>query len=218
MRLAFACYSILGLLAGCESRQPTARVQDRPTVPRLLEPVAKSGRRPLDTLDVSRPPEVGTAPTDTVLKIGTRRYQLHLTAQTDSSQQLEASDPAPAVADSAAEAAAPLSKYSDVKYTIALRDSAGQLQFERTFNKPAFYRAMSKELVLESMAIRPQVLGYNAPRGLLLFRQVFAVDGTDWMEDALLALNLKGEVQQLKSNNAYGSGGSDCRMQQSADG
>jgi hypothetical protein len=155
-----------------------------------------------------------------MFRIGGRRYFLHLRAQPDSSQQLRpALTVAPAV-DSAGQSmrqAGDAAHFYNVRYTITLADSARQL-FKRVFTKADFYASVSKELAVESEPFAPEFQGFNAPRQLLLFRQLFAVDGTDWAGDAFVALDLTGRVRYLTKSNVYGGGGADCRIQQSPNG
>jgi hypothetical protein len=189
-----------------------------PIVPPVVAPVRVA---PPDTLDVSSlyyRSTYGKAVKDTLLNIGGRHYRLQLQARIDRSQQLKAGitlTPADSTAGEQAGNGGPL---YNARYTITLLDSVGHQQFRTTFTKPSFYPVMGKELVQESIAISPEFIGYNAPRQLLLFRQEFGVDGTDWMADAFLALDLNGKLQQLKADNDYGGGGADCRIQQSSDG
>jgi hypothetical protein len=214
------------LLAGCNSHPAATVVKEEPVV---LAPIAPPLVAPVpvalpDTVDVSSldyRSTYGKAVTDTLVKIGGHHYRLQLKAWPDSSQQLKMVAASAAITDSTTavdEQAGDAGPFYNVRYTITLLDSVGHQRFRRTFTKPSFYPVMGKELVLQSIAISPEFIGYNAPRQLLLFRQEFGVDGTDWMADAYLALDLNGKLQQLKADNDYGGGGADCRIQQSPDG
>jgi len=219
---------MLALLAGCETRQPVATMPE--AAPVAVPPVPAVSIRPAtrllrDTVDVSGleyDDAANAALLDTLLRLGTRHYRLRLQAQADSSQELRLPS---ATVDSMMVGAKPngdfiygVKHHYNVRYTIALLDSAGRQQFRRTFTKPDFYQLAGRELVSESEPIRPALIGYNAPRQWLLLRQEFGVDGTDWGGEAFLALDLKGRMQRLTASNAYGGGGSDCRIQQSPDG
>jgi hypothetical protein len=210
---------LAGLLSGCDSH-PAATTAAPPTT---LKKAQKPALPPADTADVSKfeyAAQWGAARTDTMFRVGGRRYFLHLRAQPDSSQQLQ---PALAVAPAVDSAGQPMRQAGDaahfynVRYTITLADSARQL-FRRVFTKADFYGAVSKELAVESEPFAPEFQGFNAPRQLLLFRQLFAVDGTDWAGDAFVALDLTGRVRHLTKSNVYGGGGADCRIQQSPNG
>jgi hypothetical protein len=226
----FTGYLFLALLGTCNShpaataltslKQPGALVAVSEA--RGLPPVA---RPPADTLDVSNleyAADDGKTQIDTLLSLGSRHYHLQLQAKADSSQELRLSG---AAADSVlvgtkanGEPLFETKRFYNVRYTIILRDSAGRLQFQRTFTKPEFYGLVGRELVLASEPVRPAFVGFNAPRQWLLFRQQFGVDGTDWGGEAFVALDLKGRTQRLTFSNMYGGGGSDCRIQQSPDG
>jgi hypothetical protein len=212
------------LLISCNSHPPATVVQEKPAVPPPTAPpvVAPVPAVALpDTVDVSSlyyHTTYGKTAADTLLKIGEHHYRLQLQARPDSSQQLKMAAATPDSTTAAGEQADDAGPFYNVRYTITLLDSVGHRQFRTTFTKPSFYPVIGKELVLQSIAIRPEFIGYNGPRQLLLFRQEFGVDGTDWMADAFLAIDLKGKLQQLKADNDYGGGGADCRIQQSPDG
>lgn len=230
MRLVLWIASLAPLvLTTCETRQPIATVPPPPVAavppaapPALPRPAAQP---PHDTLDVSSPEyaDAFDKPVlDTLLSLGPRHYRLRLQAVADSSQELQL--PAGPV-DSMVVGAKPsgdllygVKHHYNVLYTITLLDSARQRQFRRIFTKPDFYQVVGHELVLTSEPLRPALVGYNAPRRWLLLRQEFGVEGTDWGGEVFLALDLKGRIQRLTPSNAYGGGGSDCRIQQSPDG
>jgi hypothetical protein len=215
-----------GLLLSCNSHPAATVVKQEPVavVPAAPPVVVPAPVVAPDTADVSSlyyRSTYGKAVKDTLLKIGGHHYRLQLQAQPDKSQPLKMVAASAAVTDSmtaAGEQAGDGGPFYNVRYTITLLDSVGHQQFRRTFTKPSFYPVMGKELVLQSIAISPEFIGYNAPRQWLLFRQEFGVDGTDWIADAFLALDLQGKLQQVKADNDFGGGGADCRIQQSPDG
>jgi hypothetical protein len=227
------CCLFIALLSTCDSR-PAATVLTSLGQPghsvglvaaaaaKTLPPVARPSADTLDVSNLEYTDAEGKAKLDTLLSLGPRHYRLQLQAKADSNQELRLSSvPADSVMVGTKANGEPIlevKRFYNVRYTITLRDSAGRLQFQRTFTKPEFYPLVGRELVLASEPVRPAFVGFNAPRQWLLFRQQFGVDGTDWGGEAFVALDLKGRTQRLTFSNAYGGGGSDCRIQQSPDG
>lgn len=223
------------LLVGCEQRP--AATEAAPAAPASV--AARAVMRalphhPADTLDVSQryyAGDYGPTPTDTLVRLAGRTYRLLLQAQTDSTRplgsltyrSLGAASPVTDSlmangADSSAAAVGAERRFFDAHYRITLLDSTGHRQFQYAFTKRSLYSLLGSELGMRAIAATPEYLGYNAPRGLLLFRLQCIADETDWGSEVLLALGRDGRVRQRQITNAYGGSGADCRIQQSPDG
>lgn len=97
----------------------------------------------------------------------------------------------------------------DGRFTFTLRDAAGQQVFQRQLRKADFAKVGTSDIVVESAVTTPAFLGYSAALGALVFTVDFAVPDSDDGFQAVLLLNLKGQVVRLSQGRGLG-GGPDC--------
>ena len=142
---------------------------------------------------------------DTLLRIGGRPLYLQLQARLDTTQQLLATTGRDT-------AAAGYQGY----FTFVVRDSLHQLVAKRVLTKQVFYKAVGQELAISSGVSLPVLLGYSAPMKALVFTLNFAAPETDWICNAVLLLDLQGQVRRL--NQGYSVGGPEVSVELAHDG
>lgn len=205
--------SLLNLgLFSCSQSPPATETATAPTVPpdSTAQPLVPPHAQPVDTTDWMAYRSFTAGPADTTLLINGQRYRLHLAAEPDSSQPLLALWKHATRTDT--------SRGVDVRYHIALRDADGKVVLDKQFRKPAFYAAASKDVVIEGVPWRPQLLAYAPSWQALVFAFDFMIEGSDVGEQCVLVLGLNGQVQELSNSNTYGGGGADCMPRFSPNG
>ncbi|GAA4355568.1 hypothetical protein GCM10023185_18510 [Hymenobacter saemangeumensis] len=90
------------------------------------------------------------------------------------------------------------------RFTFTLLDSTGGQVFRRVLQKQAFYKVGNKDVVIESEAFAPELLGYSAAFGALVFNLPFMVPDSDVGGNVLLLLDLKGQVLRICKGEAVG--------------
>ncbi|QNH63802.1 hypothetical protein [Hymenobacter sediminicola] len=191
-------------LASCNQSAPGSERATAPPVAAdtTARPLAPAPALAPDTINWMAPQRDPAGPADTTLLIDGRRYRLLLTAEPDSSRPLLALWKHGTRTDT--------SRGIDAHYRIVLRDAAGKLVLDKQLRKPAFYAAASKDVVIEGVPRRPQLLAYAPAWQALVFAFDFWLEGSDVGEQCVLMLGLNGQVLELSNSNTYGGGGSDC--------
>lgn len=137
--------------------------------------------------------------TDTLLILNGKPYQLRMQSELDSTQHLTTMVKAdPGHSDTI--------RGYEGRFTFTLRDSLNRTVFRRQLHKADFYKRIGAEVVVQSGADAPAFLGYSAPFEALVFTLGFAVPDTDWGSEAVLLLDLKGQVIRMANGNNYGGG------------
>ncbi len=198
---------LLVFVMGCEQRMNTTRANPsvRASVsvaspPPLAQspaptPVARPAAKP-------RPAPPGWAPpasTDTLLVLNGQPYHLRLQAETDSARRLTATYEA---TPGRVERVHGFEGY----YTVTLRDAQGGQVFRRQLRKAAFFKRVGADIVTESEAYVPELLGYSHPLGALAFTLDFMVPDSDVGAQVVLLLDLAGNVLRLSDGRGPGSG------------
>lgn len=219
-----ACFLLAGLLAwGCESRQPAATTEKPPAIPALVPAGGPAIAHPSDTTDYTRAHlAFRNLPTDTLIRIGSRRYHLLVQAQADSTQPIEYN--------SAAIVGAAFAPPSDTThsgrirgyagtYTFTLRDSANHATlFRQLLHKPDFYRVAAREIVVVS---EPdiQYLGYSPALQALAFVVYLGIPASDVADRVTLLLDARtGRLKALRASGSATFGAADCDPQVSPSG
>jgi hypothetical protein len=203
MRLLFPGCVLLALLVGCESRQPAA------TTPTAAPPVAATPTTPVapaaappDTIDNTQAYQGNFSlfQADTLLKLGTRHYWLHLSQVADSTKPIEY---APAVVAGKYFAAPSDTAWRahrvrgyEGTYTFTLRDSARRaVIFTKKLHKRDFLPTDKGELLtLSEPDFRYQ--SYSSGLRALLFTAYFGLPNSDVANRTALLLDARsGQVR-----------------------
>ena len=207
-----ASLSLIALLAGCqqeEQSQEAGAIRHSLTAPADTSAVAAAPDSKAKPLAAEPSAALLYAPlgnaADTLLRIGGRQLYLQLHARLDTTQRL--------LAITGRDTSA--SGYQGY-FTFVLRDSLHQLVAKRVLTKQVFYKAVGQELAISSGASLPVLLGYSAPMKALVFTLNFAAPETDWICNAVLLLDLQGQVRRL--SQGYSVGGPDVNVELSHDG
>ncbi|MGI4867172.1 MAG: hypothetical protein ACRYFZ_24860 [Janthinobacterium lividum] len=205
------------LLAACGQQQPSA---DAPAAP---QPATAPVAAPVPAIEppVPTPPVrfmasqlYGTfaAVADTVLHLPAQAYHLHWQVRLDTLRPLTHVTPPNPKNHFPGDTSRGFEGY----YTVEVRDSLGHRVGHHTFTKADFYSAVGPELVISSEVALPQLVGYSAPLGGLVFTVNFNAPDTDWYGVAVLVLAPGGQVRYLGSGIA--GGGPDVAVTLAADG
>ena len=195
-------------LAGCEQkayltekRASPISVAAAPAVaPTVAAPVAAP--RPVAPALVNRPGWAPPAVLDTAVVVNGQPYRLRLEAETDSTQRLKTTyQPYPGHYEQA--------RGYQGRFTFTLHAPDGQQVFRRQLRKADFYKAAGQDIVTESEAYRPELLAYSPAFGALVFTLDFMVPDSDVGAQAVLLLDLTGQVVRISDGRAPG-GGADC--------
>lgn len=189
-----------GLFASCNQQQPPADASTALApppaatlaVPRPLPPTPPASAPPV-RLPLVRQYEQFAAASDTLLRLPGQAYRVSWQVRLDTLRPLTrvtAADPAKHIPGDT-------SRGFQGYYTVEIRDSLGHRLGHRAFTKADFYAAVGPELAISSEVMVPQLLGYSAPLGGLLFTVPFSAPGTDWYGEAVLALSPSGQVRYL---------------------
>jgi hypothetical protein len=191
----------LGLLAGCETRQPVATTPTLLVATRLPAPRLTAQ---LDTADIMRAywGSFTEARPDTLLRLGTRRYRLHLSQVADSTKPIEY---APAqlagkffAAPSDTAWRAHRVRGYEGTYAFVLRDSARRtVVFSKKLHKRDFWPTDKGELLTLS---EPEFryLGYSSGLQALIFVVYFGLPSSDVIDRTALLLDTKnGRVKGM---------------------
>lgn len=211
-----AASALLLLVTACGQNQPPAEAPASPPPATAApvaapvaaaEPVAATSPAPFPA---ARLYEVFAARADTVV----RRPGLRLSWQVrlDTLRPLAHITPP----DPARHFAGDTSRGYQGYYTVEISDSLGHRLGRHTFSKADFYPAVGPELAISSGVELPQLLGYSAPLGGLVFTITFAAPGTDWYGEAALVLAPGGQVRHL--GPGAGSDGPEIAVALAADG
>ena len=194
-------------LAGCEQRMNTAR-SDSTALPSVsvvpLPPAAAPpAAAPPATAAAQRPPNrPGWAPpaiTDTLVVLNGQPHRLLLQAETDSTKPLSATyEPTPGRPER-------VHGYEG-RYTVTLRNAQGGQVFRRQLRKAAFFKRAGADIVTESEAYAPALLGYSRPLGALALTVDFMVPDSDVGAQVVVVLDLAGNVLRLSDGRGPGSG------------
>ena len=205
MHRRIACGLLMGLLVGCEQRMSATRANPSvlpsvsvapPPVPPAAPPVVRTAPKPPP---INKPGWAPPAAFDTLLVLNGQPHHLLIEAETDSTQRL-----------SAAFEATPghferVHGYEG-RYTLTLRDGQGGQVFRRQLRKAAFFKRAGADIVTESEAYLPELLGYSRPLGALAFTVDFMVPDSDVGAQVVLLLDLAGNVLRLSDGRGPGSG------------
>ncbi len=208
MRSVVAFGLLATALVGCEQKLNSTRAGSAAMPSVSLAPTAPAVPAP-------KPPPYrrGWAPpaaTDTLVVLNGQPHRLLLEAETDSTQRLTATyAPAPGQLERV--------RGYQGRYTVTLRDGAGHQVFRRQLRKADFFRRAGTDIVTESEAYVPQLLGYSAPFGGLAFTVDFMVPDSDVGSQVVLLLDLTGKTLRLSAGRDPGSG-PECDPALSADG
>lgn len=146
---------------------------------------------------------------DTVVQLNGQPYGLRLEAETDSSRRLSATyEETPGHSRRV--------HGFEGRYTLTLRDPAGRQVFRRQLRKAAFFKKAGTDIVTESEAYLPQLLGYSRPLGALVFTVDFMVPDSDVGAQVVLLLDMAGNV--LRLSEGHGPIGPECEPALSGDG
>ncbi|WP_210519376.1 hypothetical protein [Hymenobacter terricola] len=206
----------LATLAGCEQKihstksdspaLPSVSVAPLPAPAEAPAPVVRAAPRPAPEIPGWAPP----AAADTLVLLNGQPYHLLLEAETDSNRHLTATyEPTPGHLERV--------RGYEGRYTVTLRDRAGQQVFQRQLRKAAFFKRAGADIVTESEAYLPEFLGYSRPLGALVFTLDFMVPDSDVGAQVVLMLDLAGNVMRLSDGRGPG-GGPECEPALSADG
>jgi hypothetical protein len=226
MRLLFPGCVLLALLAGCESQQPVATT---PTAAPLVAaapttPVAPAAAPP-DTSDNTRAYQGNFSEfqADTLLRLGTRHYWLHLSQVADSTKPIEY---APAVmagkyfaAPSDTAWRAHRVRGYEGTYTFTLRDSARRaVVFTKKLHKRDFMGTDKGELLtLSEPNFRYQ--GYSSGLRALVFTAYFGLPSSDVANRTALLLDVRsGQVKGAYRIGSASFEAIDCDPQVTPDG
>ena len=212
---------VLGALAlclvGCDQRMSTNRAS--PSVLTSVsvappEPPVLARPEPPARGDVKRPPNrPGWAPpvaTDTLIVLNGQPCHLLLQAETDSTHRLSATyEATPGHSERV--------QGYEGRYTVTLRDSRGGQLFRRQLRKAAFFKKAGADIVTESEAYVPELLGYSRSLGALAFTVDFMVPDSDVGAQVVVLLDLAGNVLRLSDGRGPG-GGPECEPALSAGG
>ena len=169
--------------------------------------VAPAGPLPGPPLAAPAPPRPAPAVPGIALAINGQPHRLLVQARNDSARPL--STVAYFADDDRARRNPALVRGFDGRFTFTLRDAAGQQVFQRQLRKADFAKVGTADIVVESAVTTPAFLGYSAALGALVFTVDFAVPDSDDGFQAVLLLNLKGQVVRLSQGRGLG-GGPDC--------
>ena len=198
---------LLVFVMSCEQRITTTRANpsvlasvsvappSAPAQPPALAQVARPAARP-------RPAPPGWAPpasTDTLLMLNGQPYHLRLQAETDSARRLTATYEA---TPGRSERVHGFEGY----YTVTLRDAQGGQVFRRQLRKAAFFKRAGADIVTESEAYVPELLGYSRPLGALAFTVDFMVPDSDVGAQVVVLLDMAGNVLRFSDGRGPGSG------------
>ena len=191
-------------LAGCEQKlNPSRSVSTYPPLV-VPVPVARAIAPP------ARPGWAPPASIDTLVRLNRRPYRLRFEAETDSTQPLTTTyTPFPGHTERA--------RGYEGRFTFTLRDSTGRQVFRRQLRKADFFAQAGADIVVESEALLPSLLGYSVPLGALIFTLDFAVPNADVGSQVVLLLDLTGKVLRMSEGRGL-SGGADCDPVLAADG
>ena len=192
------------VLVGCEQKLNPSR-SGSPSLPlAVLVPVARAAAS--RALPGWAPP----ASTDTLVRLNRRPYRLRFEAETDSTQPLITTyTPFPGHTERA--------HGYEGRFTFTLRDSTGRQVFRRQLRKADFFSRAGADIVVESEALLPALLGYSVPLGALIFTLDFAVPNADVGSQVVVLLDLTGKVLRMSEGRGL-SGGADCDPVLAADG
>ena len=144
------------------------------------------------------------------VRLNGQLHWLQLAAETDSTKRLTAEyEPIPGHKERV--------RGYEGYFTFALRDAAGQPVFSRQLRKADFFQVAGADIVTESTARLPVLLGYSPLHKALVFTLDFVVPDSDVGTQVVLLLSPSGEVQRLSQGRSAG-GGPDCQPAISTDG
>ena len=204
-KIAFGLLSLS--CTGCEQRMNTNRASPSVLSSVSVAPLPPPGAptpTPLLKPAVAKkqPNRPGWAPpvtTDTLVVLNGQPYHLRLEAETDSTRRLTAT-------------------YEDIpghpervhgyegRYTLTLRNNQGGQVFRRQLRKAAFFKKAGADIVTESEAYVPELLGYSRPLGALVFTLDFMVPDSDVGAQVVLLLDMAGNVLRFSDGRGPGSG------------
>ena len=205
MRRGIAFGLLIAALTGCEQRLSTTR-SDSTALPSVsvapLPPLVVPAHSPKPPVAKKQPTRPGWAPpatTDTVVVLNGQAFHLRLEAETDSTHRLSATyEPMPGHPER-------VHGYEG-HYTLTLRNNQGGQVFRRRLRKAAFFKKAGADIVTESEAYVPELLGYSRPLGALIFTLDFMVPDSDVGAQVLLLLDMAGNVLRLSDGRGPGSG------------
>lgn len=209
MRIVFAV-GLLATLVGCEQKLHSTKSDARAMPSVSVAPVpAPAPERPAAPLPVAKPkppPEIpGWAPpaaADTLVMLNGQPYHLLMEAETDSTHRLTATyEETPGHPEKV--------HGFEGRYTLTLRNPAGQQVFRRQMRKATFFKRVGADIVTESEAYLPQFLGYSRPLGALVFTLDFMVPDSDVGGQVVVLLDLAGNLLRLSEGRGPG-GGPEC--------
>jgi hypothetical protein len=212
----YTIWGLLLLLMACSQRQPPANAPTAPEVAASPTVVSVS-QSPID-----EPPARFTAAqfyssfsnkADTVLHLSGHYYRLNWQVRLDTLRPLTHITPPKLAIHFAGDTTRGFQAY----YTVEVRDSLNRRIGRHIFTKASFYPAVGPELAISSEVELPQLLGYSAPLGGLVFKVPFNAPGTDWYGEAVLVLALNGQVRYLGAGRT-GDGGPDMAVKLTHDG
>ena len=211
-------FGLLALaLAGCDQRMNTNRaspsvlpsVSVAPAPPPVVVPPAPAAR-PLVKHGPNRPGWAPPVALDTLIVLNSQPYHLLLQAETDSTRRLSATyEATPGHRERV--------RGYEGRYTVTLRDSHGGQVFRRQLRKAAFFNKAGADIVTESEAYLPELLGYSRPLAALAFTVDFMVPDSDVGAQVVVLLNLAGNVLHISDGRGPG-GGPECDPALSASG
>lgn len=214
-RIAFGLLAVA--LTGCDQRMNTNRAT--PSVltsvsvaPPLAtaEPSPPSAPAPRSAPLPNRPGWALPAATDTLVLLNNQPYHLLIQAETDSTRRLSATyETTPGHTER-------VHGYEG-RYTVTLRDGRGGQVFRRQLRKAAFFKRAGADIVTESEAYLPELLGYSRALGALAFTVDFMVPDSDVGAQVVVLLDLAGNVLRLSDGRGPG-GGPECEPALSANG
>ena len=216
MRSGRALGLLVLVLVGCEQRihstksdasaLPSVSVAPLPAPPASASTPGVGARKPVPQLPGWAPPVA----TDTLVQLNGQPYHLLLAAETDSTKRLTASfEATPGHPEQ-------VHGYEG-RYTLTLREPGGRQVFRRQLRKAAFFKRAGADVVTESEAYLPQLLGYSRPLGALVFTFDFMVPDSDVGAQVVVLLDLAGNVLRLSDGRGPGAG-PECEPTLSANG
>ena len=215
---AWLAIGLLGAtLTGCDqkmhSTQGDSTALPSVSVAPLLAPVVVPPKPKPAVATRPAPDRPGWAPpaaTDTLVMLNGRPFRLRLAAETDSTRPLTATyAPVPGHLER-------VHGYEG-RYTMTLRDSAGRRVFRRQLRKATFFKQAGVDVVTESEAYLPELVGYSRQLGALVFTVDFMVPDSDVGAQVVVVLDLAGNVLRLSDGRSPGSG-PECDPALSPDG
>lgn len=190
---------LLPLLAACGQHQPPTETAPLATPP----PAAAPNASPAAPAPATAEPTVSVVPAkyyttfaaaaDTVLRGPGHSYRISWQVRLDTLRHLTHVTPP----DPAKHFSGDTSRGFQGYYMVEVRDSLGHRIGRHAFTKADFYPAVGPELAISSEVELPQLLGYSAPLGGLVFTVPFNAPGTDWYGEAVLVLAPTGQVRYL---------------------